>query len=134
MTCDQDLIDLCVAVIPHTDFTVLCGFRGEEEQNEAFETGRSRLKWPFSKHNHHVLRPDRNDYSPLSLAVDIAPWHPDPPHIRWDNEREFVYLAGMMMQAAFERDIKLRWGGNWDMDADLYDKNVPFDLVHFELL
>jgi hypothetical protein len=37
-----------------------------------------------------------------------------------------------MMQAAAALGVKLRWGGNWDMDDDLYDRNKPFDLGHFE--
>jgi hypothetical protein len=45
------------------DFKILCGHREEKEQNEAFNKGNSKLKWPQSKHN-----------SLPSLAVDIAPF------------------------------------------------------------
>lgn len=45
------------------DVIVLCGFRGEQEQNEAFEKKTSKLKWPNSKHN-----------SLPSNAVDMAPF------------------------------------------------------------
>jgi hypothetical protein len=100
----------------------VCGFRNMAEQNEAFATGRSKLQYSDSKHN---LIP--------SYAVDVAPWHQPLPHIRWEAEREFFFLAGLMTQAARSIGSTLRWGGNWDMDQDFYDSNVPFDLVHFEL-
>jgi hypothetical protein len=64
--------------------------------------------------------------------VDIAPWHAKRPHIRWDAEREFVLLAGHILQAAASLGISLRWGANWDQDQDLYDTNRPFDAGHFE--
>lgn len=121
-TCDPLLINICQMVIQDYDFTVLCGQRDEAEQEEAFRTGRSKLHFPQSRHNQNP-----------SQAVDIAPWHSDPPHIRWKSEREFCFLAGCMFQAAIACGTKLRWGGDWDRDFDLYDHNVPFDLVHFEL-
>lgn len=46
-----------------TDITVLCGFRGEKEQNEAYAKKASKLQWPNSKHNKLP-----------SLAVDMAPY------------------------------------------------------------
>jgi peptidoglycan L-alanyl-D-glutamate endopeptidase CwlK len=121
-TCRSELVNICENVIQHFDFTVLCGFRNMADQNEAFATGRSKLQYPESRHNKNP-----------SYAVDVAPWHVGYPHIRWDAEREFFFLAGLMTQAARSIGVTLRWGGNWDMDDDLYDRNVPFDLVHFEI-
>jgi len=123
-TCHSELRIVCGAVIPYMDFTIIWGARGMEPQNEAFAKGFSHVPWPESKHN--AIPPD------LSDAVDIAPWHTERPHIRWKNENEFIYLAGRMMQAASSLGIKLRWGGDWDRDQDLYDVNKPFDLGHFE--
>lgn len=45
------------------DMTVLCGFRGEAEQNRAVADGASETPWPRSKHNRVP-----------SDAVDIAPY------------------------------------------------------------
>jgi hypothetical protein len=123
-TCHTEIQEVCFEVIPVYDFTVIWGRRGEEPQNEAFAQGFSTKPWPESKHN--ALEPL------LSDAIDIAPWHTTRPHIRWGNEREFVYLAGHIMQAAATLGIELIWGGNWDQDQDLYDLNKPFDLGHFE--
>jgi peptidoglycan L-alanyl-D-glutamate endopeptidase CwlK len=132
-SCRFEIVNICEIVIQDYDFTVLCGSRTEEEQNEAFATGHSKLRFPKSKHN---ARREYEDGSVVyeSLAVDIAPWHPQSPHIRWSNEREFVFLSGLMLQAARSIGLRLRWGGNWDQDQDLYDLNRPFDLVHFELV
>ena len=124
ITCHVEIQEVCFEVIPVTDFTVIWGARGEEAQNEAFANGYSNVPWPESRHN--AIAPG------LSDAIDIAPWHTKRPHIRWDHEREFVKLSGHMMQAAAALGIQLRWGGDWDQDQDLYDRNIPFDLGHFE--
>ena len=123
-TCHIEIVDVCKLVIPHYDHTIIWGRRGETTQNEAFALGFSNVPWPES--NHNAIRPG------LSDAVDIAPWHSIKPHIRWNAELEFVYLAGHMMMAAAALGVKLRWGGDWDADRDLYDRNRPFDLGHFE--
>lgn len=123
-TCHEEIVAVCMAVIPVYDHTIIWGTRGKAAQNEAFNTGFSNKPWPESKHN--AMPPG------LSDAVDIAPWFATKPHIRWDHEFEFIYLAGHMRQAAYALGVKLVWGGDWDDDRDLYDKNKPFDLGHFE--
>lgn len=132
-TCHIQLVDVCKFVIPHYDFTILWGFRGEGPQNEAFANGYSNTPWPLSNHNSMILHADGTE-KPESRAVDAAPWHPSRPHIRWDNELEFVYLAGHMKMASAALGVRIRWGGDWDQDKDLYDVNKPFDLGHFELI
>jgi hypothetical protein len=122
--CHVELVDVCKLVVPHYDHTIIWGRRGEVAQNEAFATGFSTKPWPES--NHNAIPPA------LSEAVDIAPYHTDRPHIRWDAEREFVFLAGHMMMAAAALGVSLIWGGNWRGNQDLYDRNKPFDLGHFE--
>ena len=123
-TCHEELVAVCSNVIPFFDNTVIWGARGEAAQNQAFDLGHSLVRWPNSKHN---VAPDG-----LSDAIDLAPWHAARPHIRWTAELEFIYLAGHMMQAAAAIGVNLRWGGDWDSDRDLYDRNRPFDLGHFE--
>jgi len=127
----MDLRKICNSVIPYYDFAVIWGFRGEGPQTEAYLNGFSNAPWPTSKHNHRILHQGQPD-EPMSNAIDIAPWFPDKPHIRWDNENEFIYLAGYMMMAAESMGIRIKWGGDWDGDRDLHDINKPFDLGHFE--
>lgn len=115
-TCDQRLFDLFSDVVEHFDCTVLVGHRTEAEQDEAFRTGHSKLKWPKSKHNHTP-----------SLAVDVAPYPID-----WKDRERFTYFAGFVLGMATTRGIRIRWGGNWQMDTMLRN-NTFDDLVHFEI-
>ena len=110
-TCHEEIQAVCSAVISGYDHKILCGRRGHLAQTAAFEGGFSNAEWPESPHN--ALPPV------LSEAVDIAPWHADRPHIRWEAEREFIFLAGHMMQAAAALGVILIWGGDWDRDRDL---------------
>lgn len=116
-TCHPHLQLVLREVIKDYDFSVICGHRDQAQQNEAVHAGRSTLKWPNSKHNQYP-----------SLAVDIAPYP-----IRWENKERFYYLAGRVVQEANAHGIRLRWGGDWDMDFDFYDQSF-MDLVHFELV
>jgi len=123
-TCHPEIQEVCFEVIPVYDFTVIWGRRGEGPQDEAFANGFSNVPWPESKHN--AIEPL------LSDAIDIAPWFTARPHIRWDHEREFIQLSGYILMAAAALGVELTWGGDWDSDRDLYDRNLPFDLGHFE--
>jgi peptidoglycan L-alanyl-D-glutamate endopeptidase CwlK len=116
-SCHRDLQLVCEAVIPFYDFTVLEGRRSNERQEELFRQGKSKLRAGESKHNE---RP--------SLAVDIAPYPID-----WNDANRFFLLAGMMFQAASERGIVLRWGGDWDTDWSHTDQTFN-DYPHFELV
>lgn len=126
---DPRLVEVCEEVIKSKDFTVISGFRGKDEQNRLYESGASTKPWPDSKHN----RSATGGTSPPGCAVDVAPWFAEAPHVRWDDENEFIYLAGMFHQAAAELGIPLRWGGNWDQDDDVIDDQTFQDLGHFEL-
>lgn len=115
-SCHPDIQRVLNEVIQYVDFTVLEGHRGEEEQNAAFEAGRSKLEFPQSLHNH---RP--------ALAVDIAPYPID-----WQDWRRFDLLAGYVLGIASHLGVNLRWGGDWDSDKDMADQTFH-DLPHFEL-
>lgn len=104
-------------VIKTVDCTVICGFRGQDEQDVAFETGKSKKKWPESKHNNFP-----------SLAVDVAPYPID-----WSDPKRFYYFAGYVRRVAEGMGIKLRFGGDWNGDFEVKDENF-FDLDHFELV
>jgi len=100
------------------DFTIVCSYRSEEDQNKAFMKGKSKLKWPLSKHNNLP-----------STAMDIAPW------INGKISGVKVHccvLAGIILATAAANNIKLRWGGNWDMDSEPITDQDFQDLWHFE--
>lgn len=114
-TCDPRLQKLLREAIKSVDFTVLCGHRGEDEQEDAFRTGKSKVRFPNSKHN-----------SLPSVAVDIAPYPID-----WSDHRAFARLAGYVGRIAHEQGIEIRWGGDWDGNWRSNDSFV--DLPHLEL-
>lgn len=115
-TCDHRLQMVLKRAITRYDFTVLCGHRTKEEQQDAFERGASKLQWPRSKHN---KKP--------SLAVDVAPFPID-----WDNLERFRELAEIIMDEANKLGIKLRHGGDFNMNGKPDDKFI--DMPHFEIL
>ncbi len=116
-TCHPDLARLFEEVVKNYDCQVLCGHRGQSEQEAALREGRSKTPWPRSKHN----------FVP-SLAVDVSPYPVD-----WNNSKSFYHFGGYVKRVAEELGIKIRWGGDWDGDFDLKDQNF-FDLPHFELV
>lgn len=85
------------------DITVLCGFRGEAEQNQAVADGTSKLRWPDSKHNQ---KPSR--------AVDVVPYP-----IEWKDSRQELILRGYILATAARLGIRVR--------------TISWDLPHFEL-
>lgn len=109
-------------VIKYYDCSVIVGYRGKFEQDAAYFDGRSDKKYPDSKHNQMP-----------SLAVDAVPWFKNKPHIRWKDEDKFYEFGGFVLGIAAMLGIKIRWGGNWDMDDELHDQNL-FDLCHFEIM
>lgn len=107
-TCHPDIVAVCRELIKQYDFAVLCGHRGKAEQNQAYERGASRLKYPQSAHN-----------KTPSHAVDMAPYPLD-----WDNLmrfREMWYrfdaLAKLMRERG-EIESKFEWGGEWNTLKD----------------
>lgn len=118
--CHQDLQRLMEKVIERFDITVLEGHRGEEAQTEAFRKGKSKVKFPNSKHN-----------SMPSKAIDVAPYIPGR-GIDWNYEPQFYLMAGYIMSTAAELNIKVRWGGDFNRNQFPGDESF-LDLVHFEL-
>lgn len=76
---------------------VICGYRNQFDQTAAFSSGKSRLKWPKSKHN-----------TLPAQAVDVAPLPLD-----WNDLKAFRELARHVQEIAAEEGVKLRWGGNF---------------------
>jgi peptidoglycan L-alanyl-D-glutamate endopeptidase CwlK len=120
LTCDERLVELFRRVVVRHDCTILCGARSEADQNAAFESGRSTKRWPESRHN-------CPEEGVRSLAVDVAPYPID-----WNNLERFNRFAFYVFGVADSLQLPLRWGGNWDGDADLDDQTF-YDLVHFEV-
>lgn len=118
-TCHEQLITVVRQTMKWQimDFSVICGFREEQAQTQAFQSGLSKTEWPNSKHNTYP-----------SIAIDLAPYPID-----WNDSLAFARLAGIMGAAAESHGILLRWGGDWDSDGESNDQSF-MDIGHFELV
>ena len=116
-TCHPDLQRLFNELIKDWDISILCGHRGEEEQNAAVARGSSKVKFPNGKHN-----------SLPSLAVDAALYPID-----WNDTGRHYMFAGMVKQKAKELGINIRCGADWDGDNYTTDQTFH-DLPHFEVI
>lgn len=121
-TCHTDLQRLMHAVAERVNFTVLCGHRTKEEQNQAVVEGKSKTPWPQSKHN-----------SLPSQAVDIWPYAEG---IHWEDIAAAARLMGYVQATADQLGIKIRLGMDWDMDWRSAGKDPGenfYDGPHVEL-
>ena len=116
-TCDPRLQRVFYEVIKHYDCTIIEGYRGERDQNEAFQNGNSKLRWPQSKHNQMP-----------SLAVGVMPYPID-----WKDLERLTLFAGFVLGTTKSLGITLRWGADWDSDWDLKEEKFR-DYPHFELV
>ncbi len=121
-TLHPDLQVILKDAIRFIDFTIVCGHRDEEAQEEAFAIGASTKRWPESKHN-----------TTPSIAVDVAPWFPTRPHIDWKDDNAFARLFGHIERVAIEHGIEIRWGNDWDRDGGSRDQSF-MDGGHIELV
>lgn len=115
-TCDERLQRICEAVLQRYDIVILCGHRGQAEQDAAVKAGTSKLKWPNSKHN-----------SKPSRAVDVAPFPID-----WNDIGRFIHMADIFLDEAKKQGVKIRWGADWNRNGSWKDEKFR-DWPHFEL-
>ena len=107
-TCHPELQRLAYAVADHVDCTVLCGHRDEATQERLYREGKSRLRWPRSRHN---AMPSR--------AIDLVPYP-----INWQDLDRMRWFGGFVQGVAVGLGIEIVWGGNW---------HGLVDMPHFEL-
>ena len=107
-TCHEDLQRLANEAIKIMDIAILDGHRDKQKQQEAYDNGHSKLKWPKSKHN---KKP--------SLALDAAPYP-----INWNDIGRFERMCGVFEGLAQQMGIKIRLG------RDFSFKDYP----HIELI
>ena len=124
--CHPDLQRLAHEAVKIIDFAVIEGYRGEEAQNRAVVEGKSKLRYPHSKHNR------TRDGKPCALAMDLAPWKPGV-GIDWNDRESFSVMGGVFLALGQQLGIPVRWGGNWDRDAYFRERGDSWDLPHIEL-
>lgn len=116
-TCHPKLQKLFIEVIAYYDCTIVCGYRGKEDQEQAFREGKSKVHFPDSKHN-----------STPSCAVDVVPFPVD-----WNDTSRFYHFAGFVYATALKLGIHVRWGGDFDGDLNFREEKFR-DLPHWELV
>ena len=99
------------------NISILCGHRDKHDQDKAFESGNSKLKWPDSKHNEFP-----------SKAWDCALYP-----VEWEDVGRHYMLVGIIRERARALDIPIRCGADWDSDFATNDQTFN-DLVHFEYI
>lgn len=134
-TVHQDLQKIMHYAIQTIDFAVIYGYRTEEQQFNLFKRGRKLIndEWVIVDKKRIVTYKDgkiEKSKHQLRLAVDIVPYFPEYPHIRWSDHKAFHYLAGHVLGIAHmlrrygDIDNDIEWGGQW--------KSLV-DLVHFQI-
>jgi len=96
-TAEQPLQDLFNKVIQYVDCTILEGHRGADRQNQLYQEGKTKVRFPNSKHN-----------STPSRAVDVVPYPID-----WGDIERFNCFANFVKGVAVGMDIKIKWGGDF---------------------
>lgn len=115
--CDERLQTIFNHVVKRFDCTVVCGYRGEDEQNKAFDAGFSKLKYPLSNHNKQP-----------STAVDVVPYPVD-----WKDIDRFKRFGYFVLGCAHGLGIPVKWGADWNMDLDMSNESF-LDFPHFEIV
>ena len=116
LTCRKELQEVFNEVIKTVDCSVLEGNRHQTRQDALYEKGKTKVKFPHGRHN-----------ALPSLAVDVCPYPID-----WSDRERFHLFAGFVLGIAKSMGIKLRWGGDWNMNWEV-DDNKFDDFPHFEL-
>ena len=107
--CHIDLQTFCNHLIQFVDISIICGHRGKEAQNKAFDDGFSKVRWPNSRHN-----------KTPSEAVDIAKYPID-----WKDEKGFRDLRKFALNEA----EKLYRDGKITHRIEV----ISWDLPHYQL-
>ncbi len=101
-SCKAELQQLMNEVIKQTDCSVICGYRGREAQEKAYNEGHSKARFGQSKHN---------DYP--SSAVDVVPYPLD-----WSDVGAFQRLGEIIKETANKLGISVAWGGDFTSFKD----------------
>lgn len=111
--------------ITEQDFVVIEGVRTQARQDELWAQGRTKpgpiVTWTKDASSHGI---GKDGYG---HAVDICPYPVD-----WNDISKFDAIYVAMMAAAQELGVRLRYGGDWDMDGKLRERGET-DSPHFEL-
>lgn len=106
-TVHEDLRKVVEEASKYMDIIVVCGYRSKEEQDKAFASGNSKVRFPNSKHN---VMP--------SNAVDCAPCNKTGTSINWMLTTDFKKMGKILKAAAIKLGVEVEWGGDWKKFKD----------------
>ena len=118
--CDDRLIRIANQAIKRIDFSVIDGARTEEEAKAKQVKGTS-----WTNKSKHCIKPK-------SYAFDFIPY----PFKSWNDLEGFEKVAKVLKEEAAKLGIKVRWGGDWNMNGKYADEIArgSYDGGHFELM
>jgi len=97
------------------DFTIVWGWRSDQQQLDAFLAGNSKKKFGSL---HQVTKVG----APFAQAFDFAPWVNG--GIPWKDTHAFAVLGGMFITAGEMLGVPVVYGGDWDMDGQTTDQSL----------
>lgn len=143
-TADPRLVEVHDEALKLIDHTVTEGHRNKEDQNAAFDSKRSTIRWPNGNHNSFPSTATDSYPYPVELKEmnDIEALideYREAKHINADIIHGGLlammrqsYLKGIMMGIAHERGYRFRSGMDWDRDGEFKDHKF-FDAPHIEV-
>lgn len=123
-TCHVDLQVLFNEVIKTFDCIVTEGYRNKEDQEKAFNEGKSKVHYPYGNHNKNP-----------SMAADVYSYP-----INFNDEKLALWFGGYVLGIAqrLKDEGKMihsvRWGGSWNGLGNLNTGKMLNDTGHFELI
>ena len=117
LTCRHELQVVAHEAIKLVDFSIIHGYRTQEQQDLIYAQGLSKAKYPNSKHNTNP-----------SDAFDFMPYPVD-----WKDTKQFSYIAGIIVGIGLAKGIVLRWGGDWNQNGKINDERF-LDFGHIEFV
>ena len=117
LTCRNELQVVAHEAIKLVDFSIIHGYRTQEQQDLIYAQGLSKAKYPNSKHNTNP-----------SDAFDFMPYPVD-----WKDTKQFSYIAGIIVGIGLAKGIVLRWGGDWNQNGKINDERF-LDFGHIEFV
>lgn len=120
----KELLAAQSPVLEPIDIFLVCGHRGQKEQDEALKNGFSKLRFPNSKHN-----------KIKSLGLDFCPFVNK--KLEW-NEKHFKLVLNVMMRLADKLVEQKQVSHNFRFGADFNQDGVIgndrfIDMPHVEI-
>lgn len=120
-TCDKRLQLVAHEALRVFDFSVIEGARSHERQKQMYDEGNA-----ITMNSMHL----RKNTCSKSRAFDLLPYPFSPQD--WYNREKFAIFAGVILGIAFQLEVPLIWGGDWNRTFNPKETQF-YDAMHFQL-